>query len=225
MSESKAVWSRRLRYKRPALASLGYDMIVEELWEISSAVEDVQWFVDQGDETLLNALDGDDEAEWEFRMAFAVLSAKVDQVQEMLSDWVVQKEFDDCTVALIGNRYETVGFDMEEEDYSSLLGYDRELAFTEAGKRVMRHTKPEMLSLIGQCLGVVIAFLDLRQSYDYLKATFEILRDENTSLLKQIKEIDAAYEAAEDAGFRPWDNATRHFDRLLDALPQRAWLE
>ena len=42
MSESKAERTRRLRYKRPTLASLGYDMIAEELWEISSAVEDVQ---------------------------------------------------------------------------------------------------------------------------------------------------------------------------------------
>ena len=74
-----------------------------------------------------------------------------------------------------------------EEDYYSLTAYDAQLAQTEAGKRLMRKTKADMLSTIGQCVGTLIAFLDLRQSYDYLKATVDILRDENTSLLKQIR--------------------------------------
>ena len=61
-----------------------------------------------------------------------------------------------------------------------------------------------MLSTIGQCVGTLIAFLDLRQSYDYLKATFDILRDENTSLLKQIKAIETAYDAADAVDWCSW---------------------
>ena len=80
-----------------------------------------------------------------------------------------------------------------------------------SGKRLMRKTKEEMISIIGQCFGIVIAYLDLRQSYDYLKATFDILRDDNLSILKMIKEIEAAYEAAEKEQFSEYAQCT-HFD-------------
>jgi len=89
----------------------------------------------------------------------------------------------------------------------------------------MRRTKADMISTVGQCLGILLAFLDLRQQYDYLKATFDILRDENTSLLKQIKEIDAAYDAANAVGWCSWSREVTRFEQLLDCLPDRAWVE
>lgn len=222
---TRAEKARNLRYKRPALASMGYDAMRSELYEIQEACCDVRWYMEQGDETLLNALGDDEEAEWEFRMAFADLDAKAEQLADLVDEWVVQDEYDNCTVALIGNRYDCVGFDTVEEDYFSLTRYEAELGTTEAGKRLMRLTKKEMISTIGQCLGVLIAFLDLRQQYDYLKASIDIIRGENTSLLKQIKEVEAAYEEANEAGFRPWEPATRRFDRLIEAFPERMWIE
>ena len=89
MSDIKANRTRNLRYKRPALASLGYDALQTELWDIREACSDVHWFVEQGDETLLNALDGDDEAEWEFRMAFSNLEAKVDELEQVINDYFI----------------------------------------------------------------------------------------------------------------------------------------
>ena len=65
----------------------------------------------------------------------------------------------------------------------------------------------------------------MRQSYDYLKATFDILRDENTSMLQQVKEIDAAYQALVTADWVERPSLEKRFDRLLDALPDRAWVE
>jgi len=127
-------------------------------------------------------------------------------------------------VALIGNRYLTIGFDSFEEDYYALTGYESDLAQTESGKRLMRKTKAEIISTVGQCLGILISFLDLRQQYDYLKATFDILRDENTSLLQQIKEIDAAYETMVKADWVERPAAEKRFDQLLSALPDRAWV-
>ncbi len=230
MKETKAEHSRRLRYKRPALASLGYDTIIQELEEIREACLDIQYYIDSDEDTLLAALDGDEEEEFEFKIAFSGLSGNCEDLYEKLLDvrtgysrsgW---QEFDDCIVSLIGNRYNMVGFDGYEEDYYALTGYESDLAFTEAGKRMMRHAKAEMLSIIGQALGCVIAFLDVRQRYDYLKATMDILRDENTSLLAQIKAIEKAYYAAEAVNFRPWEPAVEDFDRLLDALPDIAWV-
>ena len=231
MSDIKANRTRNLRYKRPALASLGYDALQTELWDIREACNDVHWFVEQGDETLLNALDGDDEAEWEFRMAFSNLEAKVDELEQVINDYFIWSEhgfertYNDCTVALIGNRYRLLGWDSMEEDYFALTSYDQRLAQTEAGKRLMRKTKAEMLSTIGQCFGILLAFLDLRQQYDYLKATFDILRDENTSMLQQVKEIEAAYQALVTADWAGRWEAEKKFDRLLAALPDRAWVE
>lgn len=226
---SKETRTRCMRYKRPALASLGAEAIVSELEEIIEACDDIRYWVDQeDDETLLNALDGDEEEEWEFKMAFADLSAKAEELQTCL--WEIgfedfYRDFDDCTVALIGNRYKMVGYDADEEDYFSLTSYESELAETEAGKRLMRRTKPDMIATIGQCFGIALAFIDLRQSYDYLKATFDILRDDNTSLLRLVKEIEGAYEDAAADNFRAWERSVKKYNALLDALPQRAWVE
>ena len=45
------------------------------------------------------------------------------------------------------------------------------------------------------------------------------------SLLQIIKEIDQAYEKAADVGFYSWYEEVQVFDRLLEALPDRAWIE
>lgn len=229
---TKAERTRALRYKRPALASMGYEAIIEELWEIQSACDDVQYFLDTDDGSLLNALEDGDEDEEEFRIAFADLSAKAYQLDEQINEQDrysddFPRDFNDCTVSLIGDRYQLVGYDTVEEDYYSLCGYDNNLAVTEAGKRLMRRTKAEMLSTIGQCLGILVAFLDLRQSYDYLKATMDILRDENTSMLQTIKMISDTYDRMTDpeATYAENRKAERDFDRILDRLPDKAWVE
>lgn len=228
---TKAERARMLRFKRPALASLGYYEFRQELSEIGEACAEIHWFIDQNDETLINALDNDYEEEYEFKMAFADLEAKAERLEEAVHEWSRWNEeefgkiYDDCTVALIGNRYKSVGYDDMEEDYCELTGYEEGLAYTEAGKRLMRKTKADMLSTIGQCFGILLAFLDLRQSYDYLKATLDILRDENTSLLKVIQEIQTSYESAEEEGFYWRGKSSERFDQLLKNLPDKVWLE
>lgn len=230
MSAAKAYRARNLRYKRAALASMGFECIWSELYDIRENCDTIHWWTDQDDETLLNTLDGDDEDAWEFRMAFADLEAKAEMLFETIYDLVRYNEnfgqtYDDCTVALIGNRYRTIGYDFVEEDYFALTSYEGELAQTESGKRLMRKTKAEIISTVGQCLGILISFLDLRQQYDYLKATFDILRDENTSLLQQLKAIDEAYENMQKADWRERIEAERQFDQMLAALPDRVWIE
>lgn len=155
---------RALRYKRPALASMGAYNIMAELDDIVEACNGVRYYIEQADndETLLNALDGDEDVEWEFRMAFADLSAKADELQMRLYEQDFEdfyRDFDDATVALIGNRYELVGYDSEEEDYFSLTSYEEGLAQTEAGKRLCRLTKSEMIERIGWAFGILLAFL------------------------------------------------------------------
>ena len=209
---------------------MGFEFLRVELDDIRDACDTIHWWTDQDDETLLNALDGDDEDVWEFKLAFSHLEAKADELFETIYELCRYEDdfgqvYDDCTVALIGNRYQTIGYDSFEEDYYALTGYEPGLAQTESGKRLMRRTKAEIISIIGQCFGILIAFLDLRQQYDYLKATFDILRDENTSMLQQVREIDAAYKALVTADWSARSEAEKKFDRLLSALPDRVWVE
>lgn len=220
----RAEKARQLRYKKPALASIGFDAMFNELFVIMEECSDIQYFVED-EETLLKALGDDEEAAWEFRMSFTALSAKAEELYNLFLEENVQQNYDDCTVALIGNRYRTLGFDFEEEDYFALCRYETDLAYSEAGKRLMRHTKAEMISIFGQCLGALVAFLDLRQQHDFLKATIDILRGDNGALLKLIKEVDEAYEEAAAEAFRPWSPATKRFDHLTSQLPDRMWVE
>ena len=221
--EIKAQKARAMIYKRPALASLGYEAIIQELDEISSECDEVSYAMDIS--SVIDALDGEEETAHEFQMMFSDLSYDCSQLYDKMYDSCREEEFDDLTVALIGNRYDMVGYDSYETDWYSLTGYQEELAQTEAGKRIMRHTKSEMLSLIGQAMGTLLAFLDLRQKYDYLKATMDIIRGENSAHLKLIADIEKAYEAANADHFSKWGDETRKYDELLNALPDRVWIE
>lgn len=224
-------WERTkaLRYKKPALQSLGAESILSELSDIVEACAEVRYYIeDDSDETLLNALNGDEDAEWEFRMAFSDLSTKADQLQELLYEQRFEdfeRDFDDASVALIGNRYSMVGYDDMEEDYYALTSYEEGLAQTEAGKRLCRLTKAEMVSRIGWCFGITLAFVDLRQQYDYLKATMDLLRGESTALREVIKDIEAAYEEAAEENFFSWGSGVKKLEKLFEALPDRIWIE
>ena len=129
MSESRAERARALRYKRGALASMAFEVLRVELDDIRDACDTIHWWTDQDDETLLNALDGDDEDVWEFKMAFAHLEARAYELFETIYELCRYEDdfgqvYDDCTVALIGNRYQTIGYDSFEEDYYALTGYE-----------------------------------------------------------------------------------------------------
>ena len=221
---AKISYTGKLQRKRTALCSLGYEQIKQELIDILEACGDIHWYIEKDDDTLLNALDDNEEEVWEFRMAFIDLEGKAERLLDELQGWNVAKNYNGCTVALLGNRYTVLGWDGVEEDYIDLCGYDKDLAQTEAGKRFYRNSKSEMISIMGQCLGIIVAFLDLREQYDRLKVTFDVLRDENTSLLAQIKECEKAYIAAEAIGFADEAPETKRFDMLINNLPAQMWI-
>ena len=79
-----------------------------------------------------------------------------------------------------------------------------------------------MLTNIGQCMGVLLAFYDLRQQYDYLKTELDFLRGENAAVLQTIKEIEKAYDRQSD--LMEWQDDPE-FEKLLRLLPDRIWIE
>lgn len=233
---TKAERSRNLRYKRPALAELGYEMIQTQLEEMQSECYEIHWAFDD-DETLINAFDGNEEEAWEFKWIFSDLEGEIgrliDAINENfgISDYP-ETDFNDMSVALIGNRYNLIGWDDMEEDYFHLTGYDSELAFSEAGKRVMRLTKKEMLAQIGQTLGLILSYQNVSMKYEALKSTIDIFRDNNVSILQVIKDIEGAYRDMFEGKAYQWGNrwyldaeAEKRFDRLVEELPDRYWIE
>lgn len=219
---SKAERSKALRYKKPALAELGYETICDELYAIEDECAGVRWVMDSDVDTLTNALDGDEDEAFEFRMMFSELASECYQLRSALDEYEEQ-HFDDCSSALLGNIFDMVGYDGYQEDYYSLTGYERGLAQTEAGKRIMRMTKSEMLSEIGRTIGIILSFQNVQYKYDYLRATMDILNGENTSFLQVIKDIEAAYDKMNEDGL--YSEASRRFDGLIEDLPDKIWIE
>ena len=174
--------------------------------------------------TGIEAMDGEEEDFYEFQMMFSDLSAEADQLYDILQDSQIEENFDDCTVALMGNRFECIGYDTVEEDYFGLCQYESELAQTVSGKRVMQLTKKEMLSVIGQCISAMAAFWSIREKYDRLQAVFGILKDDNHSIIETVKEIEKTYNEFCNDGCYEYSNAAKQLDRLCNALPDRAWI-
>ena len=216
---SKAEIARDLRYKKPMLEQLNYNGICEVLWDIQSKCEELL-YIDQSDrDLLLNAMDGDEDEVEEFRMTFADISANCERLIGVICDAYIEENFDAFLVTANGGFYKTVGYDSYEEDYFALIGYEPELAQSEAAKRIMRLTKQEIVSLARKVFGVVAAYTDLVQHYDKLEAVYNIVKGENAELLSAVKRIDEAYERYIET------QDVSAYDKVLYRLPDRAWLE
>jgi hypothetical protein len=218
--EKRKMRAQALRYKRSALATMGYDTIMSELQEIGEACDDLRWAEENCTEPVL---DGDEDDGAGYRMEFSDLSAECEMLLEQLYE-TGGEMFDDCTVALIGNRFQCVGYDGIEEDWFSLCAYDAGRAATESGKRLMRLTKAEMIDTIGRNVGIMMAFYDLRQRYDYLRAALNVVLDHNLDTLHTVRSIEDAYAAWCEDGFRTWGDKYDALRRQCDALDDIYWI-
>ena len=89
--ETKRHKAIQMRYKKPIVRNLNLDFIRQDLWDIQEACEDVHWYTDSedGNDSLINALDGDEDEAYEFKMAFADLCAECERMFEDLEEeWV-----------------------------------------------------------------------------------------------------------------------------------------
>lgn len=220
---SRAEKARNTRHRRAALAIMQRDTLEDELYAIQSECNDLEWAVED-DETLIDVFDGDADEIYEFRMMFSDLSAKCQRLYDRLSDECVNEHFDDYFVGALGSAYSMVGYDSVEEDYYHLTRYEAELAHGASGKRLMGITKERIIAVGGQCVGVMMCFLDIRHSYDCLKATLDLLRDDRAELLKNVRTFEDAYQKTQATDWRDRE-AVWEFDDLLSRLPSRVWVE
>lgn len=227
--ETKMNKSKKLRYKKPIVKELNLDYIKQDLWDIQEVCEDIHWYTDSddGNDSLINALDGDDDEAYEFKMTFADLCAECDRMLEDLENEWVPECFDILFVATgAGDTYGgLLGFDTYEGDYFGISSSEV-FAEDEAKKKLKQLTKDEMIESIRQCLRIYTAYIGLRSRYDNLKAAIDILRDQNTGYLQVVKEIEKLYEAAqkEQGYYAEYSKEWKEFERYTDSLPQEAWI-
>lgn len=226
--ETRRNKARQLRYKKPIVRDLNLDSITQDLWDIQAECEEIRWYTDSedGEDSLINALAGDEDEAYEFKMAFADLCAECEQMEYDLEEEWVPECFDIFFVAAgAGKAGGILGFDEFEQDY---YGIDCSPIFAEdeARKKLKQMTKDDLITAARQCFNVYHAYIGLRGRYDSLKAAIDILRDQNTGYLQAVREIEKLYEAvSEDEWTRSKHSAeSRDWERYTDALPPEAWI-
>jgi hypothetical protein len=220
--------AKSLRFKKPIVKDLNLDTIRDELWNMVDACESIRWF-DNDYESLVNAMDGDEDDAYEFKMTFSDLLADLEQFSSDLDEEYVSQYFDILFPA-IGADYAGgfLGYDNYEGDYFGLEPYEYSYAESEAAKKLMTLTKPQILEAVGQCLKIAYQYLAIKYRYDCLEAAIDILRSENGNKIKVVKAIEEQYDIAnaDTNGFRlSYSKEVVKFDKMLEAIPQEYWLQ
>lgn len=223
--ETKRLKAKNLRFKKPICRDLNLDTIKENLYDIMCECEDIRWYTDSddGEDTLINALAGDEDEAYEFKMAFADLCAECDRMQSDLGEEWIPECFDIFFVTAGAGDY--LGWDSYEQDYFGIDGTDA-WAEDEAKKKLKQMTKDELISAVRQCFKIYQSYVGLQNRYDSLKAAIDILRDKNTGILQVIREIEKLYEAANEKQgiYAEYSEEWKEFDRYANALPREAWI-
>ena len=225
MEMTKQEKAKNLRWKKAILAEFNLESIRDELSTINYECDDIRWIANGDEGALIAALDGDEEEAFEFRMAFSELSAECEMLYDLLYSNDIDEYFDDMLAGISdGSGMQLVGYDSFEEDYYGLVGYDEKLGIREAKKRIERLTKQQIISAANQTFRALMCFLNIRYKYDYLKASFDVLKGDNTAFLSIIKQIETEYRNVTE--YDKFDYETqKKFDSLLAALPDRVWVE
>ena len=224
--ETRRRKAKELRYRKPIVKYINLETIQEELWDITGECDEVKWYWESDDDTLINALDGDDDEAYEFKMMFSDLCAECAQMLEDLQFEYIPKCFDDFFVAIGAGDYGggLLGWDSYEQDYFGLQCTDS-YAMEKSANRLKQLTKDQLIESAHMCFKVYHAYMGIRHRYDCLKASLDILRDQNTGYLEVVKQIEEIYEKANEDRFYSWKQSTKDLERLIENMPQEAWIQ
>lgn len=221
--ELKKAKAKQFKYKRPIAKNINLGNIQQELWDIQEECENIRWYTDSedGTDSLVNALAGDEDEAYEFKMAFANLCAECERMFEDLQNEYVSECFDIFFVAM--GQDEMIGYDIYEHDYYGLSLYETKLAEDKAVQKLKKMTKDELIFASVQCFKIYQAYIGLKNRYDNLKAAIDILKGQNTGYLQTIKEIERLYNVASES--MDYNKEWTEFDRYTKMLPQEAWIQ
>lgn len=228
VEETKINKAKQFRYKKPIVKNLNLDFIKQELRDIQEECENVRWYTDSedGTDSLINALDGDDDEAYEFKMAFADLCAECERMAEDLEEEWIPDCFDLFFVATSNDNEILFGWDSYEQDYMG-IGYSDKWIRGDVGKKLKQMTKDSLIEAAMQCITVYKSYIGLRNRYDSLKSAIDILRDKNTGILQIVKQIEKLYEEAskQQDRFAEWSKEWREFERYTNSLPPETWIQ
>ena len=162
---NKLQGAKRPTWKKMILQRLSLDDLREDLEEISES----------GD---YYGYEGESLGEYyeEYRPLFNELSMGAYDLLESISrieeyDGDSFASWDDVTVALIGPIRKVLGYDATEMDYFDLLSpWEEDAAVREAEKRLQRLTKAQMVSIFRRVMIALVAYWDIKGSFDTLSA-------------------------------------------------------
>lgn len=217
--------ARKMRYKKPISKALNLEQIRSDLNDIQGDAQELAWTED--DEALVAALDGDTDEAWEFRMAFSDLVADAERMERDLDESWVPECFDTFFPA-VGTRGGYLGFDEYEGDYFGIEAWEDDYAERCARDKLMQMRKADIFDAAGACLRIAQQYMALMYRYDCLRASIDILKNQNEGLLQIVRGIETQYELAEEetSHFRfDFGQEVSKLDRMLWNIPDRLWIE
>ena len=215
---SPADRARALRHTKPALEMCQWENLEYDLESMEEFVQEYEWadltdFLGEADEDYAH----------ELQLAVSMLGEKIERYRERL-DWETGEKFN-LTMACIPGLPLT-GYDSLEEDYFPLSDYEQDMAREKAEKRMLELTKKDLLKTVCNNMSLFLDFLAIREEYQNLKLIFDVAVDTETGIRNLIADVDAAWTECEEAGWKyDWQPAVVKFDRLVDSVPERMWVE
>ena len=174
---------------------------------------------------MLDELIGDEEESFELKMAFSTLEYDCYRMLQDLDNEWIPEFFDDFFGTIAGRNFGgMLGFDSYEGDYFGLSDYEARWATEECEKRMLNHTKKEIVESYSVCFRVAVNYMSLRSRYDGLKSYIDILNGQNTGFLATVKRIEELYEKITGDIFPSWDDINE-FDSLLGNMPDEVWIQ
>lgn len=225
----KSAQTRKLRYSKSVIEKFNYEEIVNELYEIMDTCDGIRYTIEDED-VLLDALGGNDEEVYEFRMMFSELSGKAGQLYELLNEYQSDEEiseyFDEITAGISdGTGLKHFAYDQFEEDYYQVTSFEGNICVQEAQKKLMRMKKDELIARSNRVFRIILAYLDIKYKHDYLSATLEILNDEQHGIIDMVKELNRMYNLADSDGWEYYSESLRNYEKALATVPERMWIE
>lgn len=182
--------SKKPIWRKSMLRHLDLDAIRDALWEIG----------ENGD---AYGYDRDESGYYqEYKEQFDELASGAQDLIDALGEWDVSENWDDMTVAMLGETQKVLGYDAVEQDYYGMLAHEEDWAVIEAAKRIERLPKRDMIKVFRRVLTSIVEELDARGA---------VLERKNA-------EINLLYHDLTGT-------SAEAFDRIIDTMPQRMWVE
>lgn len=217
--------AKQILWKKSIHKELNLQNMMDQMQEISEKCGDVEYVLENESEETLGELLGDDDTAYEFRLAFSDLDSECDMVSDMLwgLDDLTAEHFDDFFVALTYTDSSLFGYDSFEDEWYDLESYMTSWAVQEASKRLQKLTKQQLIEVAQASFRVATLYLNIKDRFDSLNATYDIMEEHGLSIVETMKCIDEAYEEAEKHNFelRTFNDK---LDRLTEMLPVEFWV-